>query len=89
MIDRYRNFRTVAVTGIVLGIAAFLLALPPFTIRTTLVPLIFGLAALALGLAAVSQGERRLGGFAIASGFLGTVGGLWARASTRPPWRQC
>ena len=79
MIDRYRNFRTVAVTGIVLGLAAFLLTLPPFTIRTTLVPLIFGLAGIALGLAAVSQGERRLGGFAVASGFLGTIGGLWAQ----------
>ena len=79
MIDRYKNFRTVASVGIVLGVAAFLLALPPFTIRTTLIPIIFGLGGLALGLAAVSQGERRLGGFAIAIGFLGTIGGLWAQ----------
>jgi simple sugar transport system permease protein len=79
VIDRYRNFRTVASVGIVLGVAAFLLALPPFTIRTTLVPIIFGLAALALGLAALSQGTRRLGWFAIGVGFLGTVGGLWAQ----------
>ena len=78
MIDRYRNFKTVASVGIVLGVAAFVLTLPPFTIRTTLVPIIFGLGALALGLAAISQGERRLGGFALAIGFLGTVGGLWA-----------
>jgi general nucleoside transport system permease protein len=79
VIDRYLNVRTVAVTGIVLGIAAFVLTLPPFTIRTTLVPIIFGLGGLALGLAAVSQGERRLGGFAIAIGFLGIIGGLWAQ----------
>jgi len=78
VIDRYRNFKTVASVGIVLGVAAFVLTLPPFTIRTTLVPIIFGLGALALGLAAISQGERRLGGFALAIGFLGTVGGLWA-----------
>ena len=79
MIDRYRNFRTVASVGIALGVAAFVLTLPPFTIRTTLIPIIFGLGALALGLAAISQGERRLGGFALGIGFLGTVGALWAQ----------
>ncbi|HEU5066029.1 MAG TPA: ABC transporter permease [Gaiellaceae bacterium] len=79
MIDRYRNFRTVAAVGIALGLAAFLLALPPFTIRTTIVPIVLGTGALALGLAALSQGERRLGGFAIGVGFLGTIGGLWAQ----------
>jgi simple sugar transport system permease protein len=79
VIDRYRNVRTVAVSGIVLGVAAFLLTLPPFTIRTTLIPIIVGLSGLALGLAAVSQGERKLGGFAAAIGFLGTIGGLWAQ----------
>jgi general nucleoside transport system permease protein len=76
---RRLNVRTVAGAGIVLGVAAFVLTLPPFTIRTTLVPIIVGLGALALGLAAVSQGERRLGGFAMAFGFLGTIGGLWAQ----------
>jgi general nucleoside transport system permease protein len=79
MIDRYRNFRTVASVGIALGVAAFVLTLPPFTIRTTLIPIIFGLGALALGLAAISRGERRLGGFALGIGFLGIVGGLWAQ----------
>jgi simple sugar transport system permease protein len=79
VIDRYRNFRTVAYAGIVLGIAAFVLTMPPFTIRTSLVPIIFGLGALALGLSALSQGEKRLGWFAIGVGFLGTVGALWAQ----------
>ena len=79
MIDRYRNFRTVASVGIGLGIAAFILTMPPFTIRTTLVPIIFGTGALALGLSALSQGVKRLGWFAIGVGFLGTVGALWAQ----------
>jgi general nucleoside transport system permease protein len=79
VIDRYRNVRTVAAVGIALGVAAFVLTLPPFTLRTTLIPIIFGLGALALGLAAISQGERRLGGFALAIGFLGLVGGLWTQ----------
>ena len=55
MIDRFLNavvrrlnVRSVAGAGIVLGVAAFLLTLPPFTLRTTLVPIIFGLGALAL-----------------------------------------
>ena len=54
MIDRFLNavvrrlnVRSVAGAGIVLGVAAFLLTLPPFTLRTTLVPIIFGLGALA------------------------------------------
>jgi ABC-type uncharacterized transport system permease subunit len=79
VIDRYRNFRTVASVGIALGVAAFILTMPPFTIRATLIPIIFGLGALALGLAALSQGEMRLGWFAIGVGFLGTVGALWAQ----------
>jgi general nucleoside transport system permease protein len=79
VIDRYRNFRTVASVGIALGVAAFVLTMPPFTIRTSLVPIIFGLGALALGLSALSQGEKRLGWFAIGFGFLGTVGALWAQ----------
>jgi ABC-type uncharacterized transport system permease subunit len=79
VIDRYRNSRTVASVGIALGVAAFILTMPPFTIRATLVPIIFGLGALALGLAALSQGVRRLGWFAIGVGFLGTVGALWAQ----------
>jgi ABC-type uncharacterized transport system permease subunit len=83
MIDRYRNFRTVASVGIVLGVAAFILTLPPFTLRTTLIPIIFGLAGLAFGLAALSRGERRLGGFAVAIAFLGTVGGLWVQGVDR------
>jgi ABC-type uncharacterized transport system permease subunit len=83
VIDRYRNFRTVASVGIALGVAAFVLTLPPFTLRTTLVPIIFGVGALALGLSALSQGERKLGAFAIGVGFLGTIGGLWAQGVDR------
>ena len=56
-----------------------MLTLPPFTFRTFLVPIVVGLGGLTLGLAALSQGERRLGGFAAAIGFLGTLGGLWAQ----------
>ena len=79
MIDLYKDVRALAGVGIALGVLAFLLTLPPFTIRTPVVPIVLGLGGLALGLAAVGLGDRRLGGFAIAIGFLGAVGGLWAQ----------
>jgi simple sugar transport system permease protein len=71
--------RTVGKVGIALGVLAFFLTMPPFTIRLNAVPVIVGLAAMALGLAALSQGERRIGGFATALGFVGGLGGLWAQ----------
>ena len=79
MIDRYRTPRTVGAIGIALGVLAFWLTLPPFTIRAFGVPIVVGLAGLALGFAALSQGERRLGGFAVAFGFIGGLAGLWAQ----------
>ncbi|HET6641997.1 MAG TPA: ABC transporter permease [Gaiellaceae bacterium] len=79
LLDRYRNARTVGAVGIALGVLAFWLTLPPFSIRAFGVPIVVGLAGLALGFAALSQGERRLGGFAIAFGFIGGLAGLWAQ----------
>jgi simple sugar transport system permease protein len=79
VIDRVRSARSVGIAGIALGVLAFWLTVPPFTIRSFVVPVIVGLAALALGFAAFTQGERRLGGFAIAFAFIGAVGGLWAQ----------
>jgi simple sugar transport system permease protein len=79
VIDRVRSARSVGIAGIALGILAFWLTVPPFTIRSVVVPVIVGLAALGLGFAAFTQGERRLGGFAIAFAFIGALGGLWAQ----------
>jgi general nucleoside transport system permease protein len=79
ILDRVRTPRSVGIAGIALGVFAFWVTVPPFTTRFFGIPVIFGLAALALGAAAISQGEKRLGGFAIAFGFIGSVGGLWAQ----------
>jgi ABC-type uncharacterized transport system permease subunit len=79
VIDYVRSARSVGIAGIALGILAFWLTVPPFTIRSFVVPVIVGLAALGLGFAALTQGERRLGGFAIAFAFIGAIGGLWAQ----------
>jgi general nucleoside transport system permease protein len=72
------NLRLVATAGIVLGILAFWLALPPVKTRTVVVPIALGAAALAAGLWAVRGGERRPGWGAVAAGVLGAVGGILA-----------
>jgi general nucleoside transport system permease protein len=79
VIDRARSTRSVGIAGIAFGVLAFWLTLPPFTVRSAAVPVLVGLVALGLGAAAIVQGEKRLGGFALAFGFLGTLGGLWAQ----------
>ena len=63
MIDQVRSTRSIGIAGIAFGLLAFWLALPPFTIRA----------------AALVQGEKRLGGFALAFSFLGILGALWAQ----------
>ncbi|HEY7148509.1 MAG TPA: ABC transporter permease [Gaiellaceae bacterium] len=79
MIDRARTPRSVGIAGIALGIFAFWVTVPPFTTRFFGIPVVLGLAALGLGAAALVQGERRLGSFALGFGFIGMLGGLWAQ----------
>jgi general nucleoside transport system permease protein len=66
-----------AVAGIGLGLLAFLVTLPPITARSVGVPIVFGFLALALAIAALARGERKLGWWAVVAGALGTAGGLW------------
>jgi simple sugar transport system permease protein len=74
--DRSRLYdpATVGRVGIVLGVAAFLLAIPPVTARSPLWPVLIGMIAVLFGIVAVSRGRGRLGGAAIAAGLIG--GGL-------------
>jgi ABC-type uncharacterized transport system permease subunit len=65
------GFRTVAWIGIVLGLVAAWLALPPLTLRSWVPSLVLALVAVMLGTGVAIRGERRFGGFAIASGLLG------------------
>jgi simple sugar transport system permease protein len=67
--------------GVALGFLAFFLTVPPATVRTPVVPVLLGLAALVAGVVAVRSGERRLGWAAVAAGVLGTAGGLAATQS--------
>jgi len=74
--------RDVAVGGIVLGLLAFWLALPPVNARDPWWPLLVGLLAIAAGIWSVSRGVRRAGWGAIAAGLIGIGMGILAtRAS--------
>jgi ABC-type uncharacterized transport system permease subunit len=65
--------RTIGVVGIVLGIIACWLTLPPALIRSLLAPVLLGILAIAAGIWAFSRGERRVGGGAILGGVIGIL----------------
>jgi simple sugar transport system permease protein len=72
-----RGARAVAWLGILTGLLAFWVELPPLAtkwdwIRTPVVPSVIGLVAIALGAYAISRGVRRLGWSAVVAG----VGGI-------------
>jgi ABC-type uncharacterized transport system permease subunit len=81
--DRFRprGDRIVAYIGIVLGLLAFYLALPPVVSRSPIVPIVIGFFAVAAGIWSVTRGEKRLGWGAVASGLIGMVGGILATRS--------
>jgi simple sugar transport system permease protein len=63
--------RHVAVVGIVLGVVAAWIALPPLHTRSVVLPLLLGILAIGCGIWAVSRDVKRPGWGAIASGLLG------------------
>ncbi len=87
MIDRIlgrlpRGPRTVAMFGILAGLVAFWVALPPLKVRTPILPVVIGLVAIALGAWALRGGVRRLGWGAVTAGILGiALGHLATRSS--------
>ena len=72
--SRLYDSSTVGIVGIVLGVVAFVLAIPPFTSRSPLWPILLGMVAVLFGIISLSRGGRRVGGGAIAAGVAG--GGL-------------
>ena len=70
--------RVLSVAGILIGILAFWLALPPVASRSLAVPISLGVFAMVLGIAAVTFGDRRAGYGAVAAGVLGIVCGVLA-----------
>ena len=74
--------RAVAWAGIVLGLLAFWVVLPPLKIREPIVPILIGMLSVGMGIGALLRGVRRLGWGAIAIGLLGiSLGYLATRSS--------
>jgi ABC-type uncharacterized transport system permease subunit len=75
-----REPRGIGILGICLGLLAFWLALPPWTIRFEGIPIAVGIAGAAAGLWALSRGERKLGIWALVASALGTAAAIWAQS---------
>jgi general nucleoside transport system permease protein len=73
--------RTAGWAGIALGALAWYIALPPLLVRSPVPSLLIAAAAIAAGLYAVRDGERRLGWLAVAAGVIGAIGAAVATKS--------
>jgi len=73
--------RTAAWAGIVLGVLAAYVALPPLLIRTPAVSLVVAAAGVLAGVYAIRQGEKRLGWIAVVIAVLGAILGVIAAKS--------
>jgi general nucleoside transport system permease protein len=81
-VDRLpRGNEAVAWVGILLGLFAFFVALPPITARSPVWPLLLGFLGLAAGLWAVTRGVGRIAWFAIVLSVLGVGLGYAATLS--------
>lgn len=78
---RMRSPRTVGVIGLVLGVFAAFLCIPPIQARAIVWPILVGIVAAALGIWTATRGERRLGLGAVAAGVFGIALGILATQS--------
>jgi general nucleoside transport system permease protein len=72
--SRLYDSSTVGAVGIVIGIVACIVAIPPITARSAVWPVLLGMLAVLFGIAALSRGAGRVGWGAVAAGIVG--GGL-------------
>jgi general nucleoside transport system permease protein len=72
--------RSLGTAGVALGVMAFWLALPPWTIRSIGPSVAIGIVAIACGIAAAPRGERRLGWGAIVVGIIAILGAIWLQS---------
>jgi general nucleoside transport system permease protein len=79
--ERIGGARTLGVLGIVLGIVASFLTIPPIEARAIIWPILVGIVAVSFGLWAVTRAERRVGWGAVASGIAGVGLGILATRS--------
>ena len=79
--QRLRRPRTFGVAGLLLGVLAAFLAIPPIMARTILWPILVGILAIGFGIWTITRGERRLGWGAVAAGVFGIALGILATRS--------
>jgi simple sugar transport system permease protein len=65
--------RRIGVAGVVVGLVAAWVALPPVSVRSIVVPILVAAVALAAGAWAVVNGEKRIGYGAVVSGIFGVT----------------
>jgi ABC-type uncharacterized transport system permease subunit len=81
--ERWPRDVTIARAGVVIGLFAFVVALPPFRANAPWAPVLVGLLAIAAGIWVLTRGMRRPGWTAIGFGIVGIGLGLLAtQAST-------
>jgi general nucleoside transport system permease protein len=81
-VRRLDTKRTLAWAGVVVGLVAAFVALPPLEVRTPVVPVVIGLFALTIGIGSWLRGERRIGAYGVAAGVIGLVIGVLATRSS-------
>jgi len=79
---RLRDPKLTGIAGIVLGVFAAFLAIPPIQARAILWPILVGIIAALFGIWTVTRGRRRLGYGAVATGILGIGLGILATRSS-------
>jgi ABC-type uncharacterized transport system permease subunit len=77
-----RGARLVAWLGVVAGLLAFFVALPPITVRALVVPVLLALVGVAAGIWGVTRGVGRVAWFAIVLSVLGGALGYLATLSS-------
>jgi general nucleoside transport system permease protein len=83
LLDRLpRGARALAWLGILAGLLAFWVALPPLSVRSAIVPILIGAVGIGLGVGALRGGLRRLAWGAVTIGILGAALGYLATRSS-------
>jgi general nucleoside transport system permease protein len=77
-----RGPRGVAILGIILGLVALELALPPLQVRAAAVPVVLGVCALACAVWALMRSERKLGLWAAVLAVLATLFAVWVQGKS-------
>jgi len=79
---RFVRPKAIATYGFAFGVLAFLLAIPPVTVRSPVWPILLGIIAAFAGVFAASRGARRAGWGAVVVGVLGIALGVLATRSS-------